>query len=199
MPGKYHLIAILALGAGATALGAAATGKIFGQPGFPVGAVIKDANGRTVGSIHVEDQGRRKSKLTVIAKGLPPGYHGFHVHKKGVCDAKSIDPKTGSPFFSAGPHFDLGSHSHPNHSGDLPSLLIAADGTGHTTIVTDRFRMRQLLDEDGSAIIIHALPDNQANIPKRYGEPGGKTGPDAETRKTGDSGARIACGVIGKR
>jgi Cu-Zn family superoxide dismutase len=199
MPGKYHLIAILALGAGATALGAAATGKILGQPGVPVGAVIRDAYGKTVGSLRVEDQGRRKSKITVTAKGLPAGYHGFHVHKKGVCDAKSIDPKTGSPFFSAGPHFDLGSHSHPNHSGDLPALLVAADGTGHTTIVTDRFRMRQLLDADGSAIIIHALPDNQANIPKRYGEPGGKTGPDAETRKTGDSGARIACGVISKR
>jgi Cu-Zn family superoxide dismutase len=199
MPGKYSLIAILALGAGATALGAAATGKILGQPSVPVGAVIKNVAGKTVGSIHVEDQGRHKSKITVTAKGLPAGYHGFHVHKKGVCDAKSIDPKTGSPFFSAGPHFDLGAHSHPNHSGDLPSLLITADGTGHTTIVTDRFRMRQLLDADGSAIIIHALPDNQANIPKRYGEPGGKTGPDAETRKTGDSGARIACGVISKR
>jgi Cu-Zn family superoxide dismutase len=199
MPGKHYLIAILALGAGATALGAAATGKILGEPPVPVGAVIRDTTGKMVGSLRVENQGRHKTEITVTAKGLPAGYHGFHVHKKGVCDAKSIDPKTGSPFFSAGPHFDLGSHSHPNHSGDLPALLIAADGTGHTTIVTDRFRMRQLLDADGSAIIIHKLPDNQANIPKRYGEPGGKTGPDAESRKTGDSGARIACGVISKR
>jgi Cu-Zn family superoxide dismutase len=199
MPGKHYLIAILALGAGATALGAAATGKILGEPPVPVGAVIRDTAGKMVGSLRVENQGRHKTEITVTAKGLPAGYHGFHVHKKGVCDAKSIDPKTGSPFFSAGPHFDLGSHSHPNHSGDLPALLIAADGTGHTTIVTDRFRMRQLLDADGSAIIIHKLPDNQANIPKRYGEPGGKTGPDAESRKTGDSGARIACGVISKR
>jgi Cu-Zn family superoxide dismutase len=199
MPGKHYLIAILALGAGATALGAAATGKIFGEPIVPVGAVIRDAAGKTVGSLRVEGQGRHKTKITLTAKGLPAGYHAFHVHKKGVCDAKSIDPKTGSPFFSAGPHLDLGSHSHPNHSGDLPPLLIAADGTGQTTIVTDRFRVRQLLDADGSAIIIHKLPDNQANIPKRYGEPGGRTGPDAESRKTGDSGARIACGVISKR
>lgn len=199
MPGKHYLIAILALGAGATALGAAATGKILGEPPVPVGAVIRDTAGKTVGSLHVENQGRHKTKITVTAKGLPAGYHGFHVHNKGVCDAKSIDPKTGSPFFSAGPHLDLGSHSHPNHSGDLPPLLIAADGTGHMTIVTDRFRMRQLLDADGSAIVIHKLPDNQANIPKRYGAPGGKTGPDAESRKTGDSGARIACGVISER
>jgi Cu-Zn family superoxide dismutase len=199
MPGKHYLIATVALGAGVTALGAAATGKILGQPGVPAGAVIKDAGGRTVGSLRVEDQGRRKSKITVTAKGLPAGYHGFHVHTKGVCDAKSIDPKTGSPFFSAGPHFDLGSHSHPDHSGDLPPLLVSADGTGRMTIVTERFRLRRLLDADGSAIIVHALPDNQANIPKRYGTPGGTPGPDAESHKAGDSGARIACGVIGKR
>jgi Cu-Zn family superoxide dismutase len=199
MPGKYHLIAILALGGGATALAATATDRILGDPTVPVGAVIRDADGTTVGSLRVDDQGRRKTKITVTVKGLPAGYHAFHVHKRGVCDAKSVDPKTGSPFFSAGPHFDLGTHSHPNHSGDLPPLLVGADGRGNTTIVTDRFRMRQLLDADGSAVIIHKLPDNQANIPKRYGEPGGVTGPDAESRKTGDAGARIACGVIGKR
>jgi Cu-Zn family superoxide dismutase len=199
MPGKYHLLAVVVLGGGATALGAVAAEKMLGQPGVPVGAVIKSADGKNVGWIHVEDSGRHKSKVTVSAKGLPAGYHGFHFHKKGVCDPRSIDPKTGSPFFSAGPHFDLASHSHPNHSGDLPDLLIAADGTGHATFTTDRFRLRQLLDSDGSAIIIHTLPDNQANIPKRYSQAGGKTGPDAESHKTGDSGARIACGVVGKR
>src|SRR5437879_2144389 len=94
MPGKHYLIAILALGAGATALGAAATGKILGEPTVPVGAVIRDAAGKTVGSLRVEDQGRHKTKITVTAKGLPAGYHGFHMHKKGVCDAKSVDPKT---------------------------------------------------------------------------------------------------------
>jgi len=199
MPGKYHLLALVALGGGVTALAAAAAERMLDQPGVPVGATIRNTAGRTVGSLRVEDQGRHKVKITVSAHGLPVGYHGFHIHKKGICDPKSTDPATGSPFFSAGPHFDLGAHSHPRHSGDLPPLLVAADGTGHTTIVTDRFRLRQLLDNDGSSIIIHALPDNQANIPKRYGEPGGKTGPDAESRKTGDSGARIACGVISQR
>ena len=197
MPGKYHLLAAVALGGGATALGAVTADKL-GQPGMRGGAVIRSADGKTVGSLRIEDSGRHKSKVTVSAKGLPAGYHGFHFHKKGVCDARSIDPKTGSPFFSAGPHFDLASHSHPNHSGDLPDLLIAADGTGHATITTDRFRLRQLQDADGSAIIIHALPDNQANIPKRY-QANGKPGPDAESHRTGDSGGRLACGVITKR
>jgi Cu-Zn family superoxide dismutase len=199
MPGKYHLLAFVVLGGGATALAATAAEKMLDQPGILVGAVIRNTSGKNVGALRVEDQGRHKAKITISSRGLPPGYHGFHIHKKGICDPKSLDPATGSPFFSAGPHFDLDAHSHPKHSGDLPDLLVAADGTGHATVVTDRFRVRQLLDNDGSAIIIHALPDNQANIPKRYSEPGGKTGPDAESRKTGDSGARIACGVISKR
>lgn len=198
MPGKHHLLAVVALGGGATALGAVAAEQMLGQPGMPGGAVIKSAEGKTVGSLRVEDSGRHKSKVTISVKGLPAGYHGLHFHKKGICDARSIDPKTGSPFFSAGPHFDLASHSHPNHSGDLPDLLIAEDGTGHATITTDRFRLRQLLDSEGRAIIIHALPDNQANIPKRY-QANGKAGPDTESHRTGDSGARIACGVITKR
>jgi Cu-Zn family superoxide dismutase len=198
MPGKFHVVTAVALGAGAAALGAAAADRILVQPGMPGGAIIKNTEGRTVGSLRVDDDGRDKAKITVSSKGLPPGYHGFHIHNKGVCDPRSTDPKTGSPFFSAGPHLDLDTHSHPAHTGDLPDLLVTADGTGHATVTTDRFQLRQLLDGDGSAIIIHALPDNQANVPQRY-QTGGKAGPDAESRKTGDSGARIACGVIGKR
>lgn len=197
MPGKYHLLAIFALGGGATALGTAAVERVLDQPGIVVGAILKTAEGKNAGSLRVEDEGRR-TRLTVIARGLRPGYHGFHIHKKGVCDPRSRDPATGSPFFSAGPHFDLGEHAHPRHSGDLPPLLVAADGTGRATVDTDRFRVRQLLDRDGSAIVVHALPDNQANIPARYSA-AGRPGPDAESHKTGDSGARIACGVITKR
>jgi superoxide dismutase, Cu-Zn family len=195
VPAKYHLFAVLALGAGATAVGAAAGRQFASGPGVPVGAVIHSADGRTVGSLRVEDEGDHRVRLTVDAKDLPPGWHGFHVHGKGVCDPKSRDPKTGSPFASAGAHLDLGSHSHPEHSGDLPSLLIGADGTGHAAVVTDRFPVSRLLSGEGTAIIIHALPDNQANIPKRYAA----NGPDAETLKTGDSGKRLACGVITKR
>ncbi|MFL6052513.1 MAG: superoxide dismutase family protein [Actinoallomurus sp.] len=83
-----------------------------------------------------------------------------------------------------------------NHSGDLPDLLVNADGSGKASFATDRFRVRQLLDRDGSSVLVHALPDNKANIPPRYRQAGGATGPDAETRKAGDSGRRVACGVI---
>src|SRR3569833_4318494 len=188
MPGKHHLLAIAVLGVGATALGAAATGRILGQPSVPVGAEIRSPAGKTVGSLRIEDQGLHKSKITVTVKDLPAGYHGFHVHKKGICDARSIDPKTGSPFYSAGPHFDLGEHSHPSHSGALPPLLVARDGTGRATIVTDRFRMRRLLDGDGSAILLRAQPAKSSTQTPRM----------TMTRRMTSAGRFFRCGTGGK-
>jgi Cu-Zn family superoxide dismutase len=200
MPRKIHLALVTTLGAGAAAVGVSGAAEaVLGRPDPQAGAVIRNAAGVVVGSLRVESERFGKSRVTVDVKGLPAGYHGFHVHTKGVCDPKSIDPATGSPFFSAGGHFNLGSGSHPDHSGDLPALLVGADGTGSASSGTDRFRVRQLLDRDGSAIVIHAGPDNQANIPDRYRRADGTPGPDAETLKTGDSGARIACGVITAR
>lgn len=198
MPDRIHMVAIVAVGAGMATLGIAAVGEAL-LADVSAGAVIKDTKGRSVGELHIENDDNGRLKVTVTAMDLPAGYHGFHVHAKGVCDPTSTDPATGSPFFSAGPHFSLHPSSHPNHSGDMPDLLIDADGKGSASFETDRFHVRQLLDGDGSAIIIHALPDNQANIPPRFAHAGGGTGPDAETLKTGDSGARIACGVITKR
>jgi Cu-Zn family superoxide dismutase len=72
----------------------------------------------------------------------------------------------------------------------MPVLLVNSDGTGKVSFETDRFALKDLFDEDGSAIIVHALPDNYANIPERYGEV------DQDTLETGDSGERIACGAI---
>ncbi|MBC6459365.1 superoxide dismutase family protein [Actinomadura sp. HBU206391] len=200
MPGRIHLALAVTLGVGAAALCVSGVAQAMrGRPDAQAGAVIRNAEGRAVGSLRIENERYGKSRVTVTVTGLPAGYHGFHVHTKGACDPRSIDPATGSPFFSAGGHFNLGSGSHPEHSGDLPALLVGADGTGSASSSTDRFRVRQLLDRDGSAIMIHAGPDNQANIPDRYRQVDGTPGPDAETLKTGDSGARIACGVITAR
>ena len=55
---------------------------------------------------------------------------------------------------------------------------------------TDRFSLDELRDADGTAVMIHSGPDNFANIPPRYGTP------DQETLNTGDSGTRVACGVV---
>ncbi|WP_062437227.1 superoxide dismutase family protein [Herbidospora daliensis] len=199
MLSKARLPLVVPLGVGAVMIGVTALGVLKpGQSGVPAGAVIKNVQGQTVGSLQIEDAGNGKSKVTVAVTNLPAGYHGFHVHAKGVCDAQSKDPATGSAFFSAGGHFDLGSHPHDHHTGDLPNLLVGADGTGTASAVTDRFQVAQLFDVDGSSIMIHALADNHANIPDRYQDETGKKGPDAETLKAGDSGGRIACGVIAK-
>ncbi len=74
----------------------------------------------------------------------------------------------------------------------MPVLLVGADGTAQASFTTDRVTLADVLDANGAAIIIHAAPDNYANIPTRYA-PGG---PDAATLATGDSGARVACGVV---
>jgi Cu-Zn family superoxide dismutase len=79
----------------------------------------------------------------------------------------------------------------------MPVLLVMNDGTATLRFETDRFDVADLFDENGSAIIVHALADNFANIPTRYHSHTEDTfGPDSATLATGDSGGRIACGVI---
>ncbi|GIH49730.1 superoxide dismutase, Cu-Zn family [Microbispora rosea] len=160
-------------------------------------AVIKNAAGRTLGTVRVERYDAKKSRVSVSVRGLTPGFHGFHVHATGVCDARAVDRATDSAFSSAGSH--LGPGQHGGGAGDMPPLLAAADGTASASFVTDRFTLEQLGDANGSAFVVHAEPDNFAHIPDRYfhrPDAAGATGPDATTRKTGDAGARIGCGVV---
>lgn len=170
------------------------TGSASGAGGDLRPVVIRDARGVVVGRLAILREGRGAARVSVVVKGLTPGFHGFHIHTTGVCDPQAVDPATGqvSPFFTAGGHFDLGGGTHAGHAGDLPPLLTGQDGSGTASVVTDRFRLRELTDADGSAVIIHALPDNLANIPTRYAP----NGPDETTHKTGDAGGRTACGVI---
>jgi Cu-Zn family superoxide dismutase len=143
-------------------------------------ATLRNASGANVGVAEFSQRGdlvRVEARVT----GLPSGFHGFHIHSVGSCVA---------PFTSAGGHFNPDGASHPSHGGDMPVLLVNADGSAVMEFETDRFSVADLLgDLDGSAVIVHALPDNYANV-TRYGTP------DATTLATGDAGARIACGVI---
>ncbi|MEU4543933.1 superoxide dismutase family protein [Nonomuraea dietziae] len=188
-----HLAVAALMAAGVAAVGVSAVGEATGSS-VRLGSPIRDAAGRDVGQLTVEPDGYGTSRVTVQVTGLPKGWHGFHIHATGACDPKAVDPTTSkvAPFHSAGGHFDVGGGAHGAHAGDLPSLLVNADGKGAASFATDRFRVDQLTDQDGSAVIIHALPDNFANIPSRYAP----SGPDASTLKTGDAGGRIACGVI---
>ncbi|MGI5155015.1 superoxide dismutase family protein [Microbispora sp. CA-102843] len=188
--------AVPALSAGMAAASAAQT-RPEKSAGESATAVIKNTAGRVLGTVRVERYDAKKSRVSVSVRGLTPGFHGFHVHAAGICDARSVDRATGSAFSSAGSH--LGPGEHGDGAGDMPPLLVAADGTASASFVTDRFTLEQLDDANGSAFVVHAGPDNFAHIPDRYfhrPDATGATGPDVTTRKTGDAGARIGCGVV---
>jgi Cu-Zn family superoxide dismutase len=120
--------------------------------------------------------------------GLTPGFHGFHVHAVGEC---------APPFTSAGGHYNPDGTGHGQHAGDMPSLLVNADGTADLQFTTDRFSLAELRDSDGTAIIVHASPDNFAHVPTRYHSHTENTfGPDSATLATGDAGARVVCGLV---
>jgi Cu-Zn family superoxide dismutase len=184
------LLALAALvlgGAGVAFAAGAATDRSAQTQARPpyrrASAILRGASGAPVGRIWMS-QRRRGSAVAIVVRvhGLTPGFHGFHIHTVGRCDAPG--------FITAGGHFNPTRTSHPRHAGDLPSLLVNANGTGQLTTTTDRFAIGNLTDADGSAVIVHSGPDNFANIPPRYGTP------DQETLNTGDSGTRVACGVV---
>ena len=149
-------------------VGAKASATIMGQDGTPMGMVTLE-------------QGPQGVLVRADLTGLPPGGHGFHIHGVGSC----------SPDFSAaGSHFDPTQQSHGflystgQHAGDLPNVYANADGTARADIFTADVTLAadddaSLFDSDGSAIIVHANPDD-------YGE------------DSGVAGGRIACGVIGR-
>jgi Cu-Zn family superoxide dismutase len=117
--------------------------------------------------------------------GLAPGEHGIHVHETGACT-----PTTGDEIYSdAGAHFNPSDMDHgapdaePHHGGDLGNLTVNDDGTIDFTISTTDLTLAEgaansLNDPDGSALIIHANPD------------------DLTTQPSGDSGDRAGCGVL---
>ena len=162
-------------------------------------ARLKDAEGNFVGVVRFESEGNVvEVEADVKNVDVNAGeFHGFHVHQTGKCNPESVDPATGSPFFSAGGHFNPSGEDHGDHAGDFPVLLVQSDGDADEEFDTDRFRLWQLFDRDGSAVIVHAGLDNYANIPERYHSHTEEVfGPDSATLATGDAGARFACGVV---
>jgi superoxide dismutase, Cu-Zn family len=174
------LTALLVVGA----TGATANSGQRGAKHKPRGAsaVLVDAGGQKVARVTLI-QRRGKVIVGVRARGLTPGFHGFHVHAVGKCEAPD--------FTSAAGHLKQGDQVHGDHAGDMPVLLVNGDGTASAAFETDRFKLADLRDADGSAVMIHTGRDNYANIPTRYAP-----APDTETLNTGDAGSRTACGVI---
>lgn len=170
---------------GLSALAVAACGPTYedvvpvAPPDYTATADLRDASGRSMGSAsaaHVGDSIR----VRIEAMNMPAGAHGAHIHMTGTCVAPD--------FASAGGHWNPSGVQHGKdnpagmHMGDLPNLLVGADGNGilEYSIPNARVAGRgdAMLDSDGAALVIHAGADDYRSDP------------------SGNSGARIACGVF---
>ena len=178
---------------GATSL--AVSGGSASGHGWDAVAVLRDASGAKVGKIKF-DGDRHGTVVKVSLHDItigPDTYHGLHLHANdtgGPCDPTAA----AGPFTNVGGHWNPTNKAHGSHAGDLPSVLVLTNGSGTARSVTGRFDPAEI---EGRAVILHAGPDNFANIPTRYvaGVPP-VAGPDAATTAAGDAGGRIACGVI---
>ena len=163
------------------AMGAAAAAGCTTMEEAPLDAVgearLTFADGRPAGTATLLNDARGL-RIRVAASGMTPGAHGFHLHTAGRCEAPG--------FTSAGGHLNPDSRKHGSlaeggaHLGDLPNLLIGANGSGTGTEVVPggRGALSAIFDGDGTAVVIHADPD------------------DYRTDPTGNAGDRIACGVL---
>ena len=121
--------------------------------------------------------------FTPDLNGLPPGVHGFHVHKKASCAPADVNGKP-TPAGAAGGHYDpqkTGKHGAPwgdGHLGDLPALYVNAEGNATNPVLAPR--LKKLDELKGRALMVHAGGDNHADHPEPLGGGGG----------------RIACGAI---
>lgn len=143
-------------------------------------ATINDRNGNNIGSAKLFSLAGEIT-IAVALDGLPAGTHGVHLHTTGNCSA--------ADFTSAGGHLNPGGAEHGTqnprgaHLGDLPNATIAADGSGTVSTIlrgTADTVLAQIFDADGTAIVVHAGPDDYRSDP------------------AGDAGSRIACGVFSR-
>ena len=141
-------------------------------------ATFHDAQGKQIGIASMQ-QTPAGLLIHLDLAGLPPGEHAFHIHEKGRCDAKD-------GFRSAGGHFAPDREPHGfksgqgHHAGDMPNQFVGPDGRLRGDVLNAKVQLSpaSLLDEDGSALVLHARPD------------------DYNSQPAGDAGERVACAVI---
>jgi Cu-Zn family superoxide dismutase len=163
-------------------------------------AIMRVPTGGAIGRVQLTSlAGGRTRVRAVLRRGtLEPGFHGFHVHARGSCNRMSRKAAGQlAPYERALGHFNPGNRPHGQHAGDLPPLYVTRGNRAVLELETDAFSVRDLLDADGSALIVHGGRDNQAQIPERYRSEGApRSGPDDVTLATGDSGPRVSCGAV---
>jgi Cu-Zn family superoxide dismutase len=119
-------------------------------------------------------------RIVADVTGLSPGKHGFHIHEKGDCSSPDAS--------SAGGHFNPDNMKHggpdasEHHMGDLGNIEARANGRAHYERTVNFLEIAVDPNTiDGKAIVVHAQED------------------DLHTQPTGNSGARLACGIIRKK
>lgn len=176
------LASILALQAcsgekAATSDSPAAAARTDSAAAATASAPMKNAAGRDLGTLTLTDS---PPGIMVMGQltGVAPGEHGVHLHMVGQCQA---------PFESAGAHWNPTNRQHGSlnpggpHLGDMQNITVAADSSVSVHLTTSGGTLRgtnALLDSDGVAVVIHANAD------------------DLRTDPSGNSGARVACGVV---
>jgi Cu-Zn family superoxide dismutase len=142
-------------------------------------ADIVNAQGQKIGAATIQPSGRGV-RIDAEVSQLPPGTHGIHIHTVGKCE--------GPAFASAGAHLNPTSKKHGKdnpegpHAGDLLNIEVGADGNGKASLSDPNATLGEgpnsLFHEGGTALVFHEKAD------------------DYKTDPAGNSGARIACGVI---
>ena len=166
--------------AGAAAIAALLSACATTDRATPVAeAIIKPTEGNTIsGSMQFFQATKDTMRINVQVKGLAPNSErGFHIHENGNCSSPDA--------MSAGGHYNPSGHKHgkvsaESHVGDLPSLIADANGTATLVWETKNLSIGTGLPTDvkGRAVVVHKDKD------------------DYTTQPTGNSGARIGCGVI---
>lgn len=142
-------------------------------------ATIVNAMGMQIGTATIS-AAKTGVRIRLNVSNLPPGVHGIHIHTVGQCQ--------GPAFASAGGHLnpDMKMHGKDNpagpHAGDLLNFTVGASGKAKATLTDTMVTLGNgpngLFHPGGTALVIHAMPD------------------DYKTDPAGNSGARIACGII---
>lgn len=145
-----------------------------GEPALLASGSLARDDGAAAGTVTVAPMADQLH-IRLSVTGFAPGTYGAHLHTTGLCG--------GPAFASAGGHLNPGGAQHGrlnpagSHMGDLPNLVVGADGMGTLDFMA-MATPAALFDADGTAVVVHAGPD------------------DERTDPSGNSGARIACAVL---